>query len=307
MHEQPYREAEERLWAEVGVVPVEHRVHLHRNDVEVRLQETGSGPTVVFLHGGPGGAGSQWASLAARLPDFRCLLLDRPGTGLSDPQPLADAAAVRRQSESMLVDLLDALDLERAHVVGSSHGSHVALLSAAAHPDRVERTVHLGCPGFVEGMTLTAADRLILLPGVAALFGRLPAGEKSLRKTLGQLGHSSLLEAGGPSPATLQWYLALQHHTPTMRHEFAAMAAMGTFRGGFDPALDVGPDILATVRSPSYYLWGEHDVYGDESVARAVVDAMPVAQLEMMPGAGHLPWLDDPDHVAAVIRRHLTG
>lgn len=302
MNEQLYLEAEGHLWDELAAKPTEHRIHLDRNDVDVRIQELGEGPAVVFVHGGPGAAGSVWASLAARLPGFRCLLVDRPGTGLSEPQPLPDAAAVRRQSESLLIDVLDGLGIERAHVVGSSHGSHVAILSAAAHPDRFGRAVHFGCPGFVEGMTLTTVDRLVLLPGAAQVFSRLPVSERGIRQTLRQLGHSTLLDNGGLSAATVGWMLALQRHTPTMRQELGAMTAMGSFRTGFDPTLTLAPRILAEVQSPSYFLWGENDVYGDD----AVVEAMPSAELEILPGAGHLSWLDDLDHSATALRRHLS-
>lgn len=49
--------------------------------------------------------------LAARLPQLRCLLLDRPGTGLSDPHPLADPAAVRHEAETLVADVLDGLEI----------------------------------------------------------------------------------------------------------------------------------------------------------------------------------------------------
>ncbi len=88
-----YRSAEQRLWRTLGVTPVERSVKLARTGVTVRLQEVGAGPPVVFVHGASN-AGTSWASLAALLGGFRCLLLDRPGCGLSDPlpQPLDDSA-----------------------------------------------------------------------------------------------------------------------------------------------------------------------------------------------------------------------
>jgi 2-hydroxy-6-oxonona-2,4-dienedioate hydrolase len=307
MNEGRYREAEQALWDEAGVVPKEQRVRLSRNDVEVRVQEVGQGPPVLFLHGGPGATGAIWAELAARLPQFRCLLLDRPGTGLSAPQPLRDAAAVRRQSQTLVADVLDALDIDQAHLVGSSHGSYVALLSAADAPDRVGRTVHLGCPGFVEGMRITAFDRLVLLPGARHVFTKLPPSERGVHSTLRQLGHGKSLAAGTFSPAAIAWVIAVQRYTDTMRHEFAAMAAMGSFRKGFDPSLTISGELLASVRSPSYFLWGTDEVYGDESVARRVADAIPSAQLEILPDAGHLCWFDDVEHAAGVVRSHLAA
>lgn len=302
-----YEQAEQRLWSDAGVTPAEHRVHLARNDVVVRVQEVGAGPAVLFLHGGPGAAGAVWAYLAARLPDFRCLLLDRPGTGGSGARPLHDVPAIRREADRLVVDVLEALDIGRAHVVGSSHGSYVALLSAAAYPDCVDRTVHLGCPGFVAGMSVRAFDRVALLPGAHRLFGLARPNERALRKTFRQLGHGASLEAGVLSDAMIEWAVALQRGTDTMTNELATMANMGTFRRGFDPALTVGRDLLAEVRSPTSLIWGSEDPYGDAQVGRDLADALPDASFELMEGAGHLCWLDDVDRAAAAVQGHLLA
>jgi 2-hydroxy-6-oxonona-2,4-dienedioate hydrolase len=84
MNEGRYREAEERLWASVGVTPTERCIRLEPHGVEMRVQEVGQGPPVLFVHGGSNN-GTSWATLAVHLTDFRCILLDRPGCGLSEP------------------------------------------------------------------------------------------------------------------------------------------------------------------------------------------------------------------------------
>ena len=84
MNEARYRKAERRLWASLGVSPTERRLHLSHSGVGVRVQEAGEGPAVVFVHGGSN-SGTSWAPLVAQLEDFHCILLDRPGCGLSDP------------------------------------------------------------------------------------------------------------------------------------------------------------------------------------------------------------------------------
>ena len=83
-NETRYRQAEERLWQSFGLRPTEQRVRLARIGVTVRVQEIGQGPPILFVHGGSI-CGTSWAPLVARLSGFRCLLLDRPGCGLSDP------------------------------------------------------------------------------------------------------------------------------------------------------------------------------------------------------------------------------
>ncbi len=213
MDEHHYCAAERALWHHVGLEPIEHWIRLPRSEVDVRVLEVGDGPPVLFIHGGPGAAGPIWADLAAHLPGWRCLLVGRPGTGLSDPHLLTDAASVRREAETMVPDVLDGLGVDRAHLVGSSHGSHVAVLSSVAHPDRVQRTVHIGCPGFIQGMNARGFDRVILLPGATWLFGRMPTKEKGIRQILRQLGHGAPSHhARSPQPM-IDWFVAPQRHT----------------------------------------------------------------------------------------------
>ena len=139
MNEPAYRAAERRLWDAVGVEPIERRIHLERIGVDVRVQEVGDGPPVLFIHG-VATSGVSWAGLAARTHGFRCLILDRPGTGLSEAlaHPV-DPATLGEMSDVLVADVLDPLDVASAHVVASSFGGYMALRSAAATPDRVER------------------------------------------------------------------------------------------------------------------------------------------------------------------------
>ena len=62
-----YRVSEGALWSSLGVAPSERRVRLPRLGREVRVQELGTGPPVLFVHGGST-CGTSWADLAVRLP-----------------------------------------------------------------------------------------------------------------------------------------------------------------------------------------------------------------------------------------------
>src|SRR5688572_8996881 len=82
-----YRVVERRLFAHAGLTPIERMINLRRVGGKARLLDVGQGEPVLFLSGGPNVAAT-FALLAAELPGFRCLLLDRPGTGLSAPLPV---------------------------------------------------------------------------------------------------------------------------------------------------------------------------------------------------------------------------
>ena len=142
MDETGYRYAERALWDSVGTQPVERRIDLARLGTTVSVLETGDGPPVLFVHGVNNGA-SSWASLAAALPDFRCVLVDRPGCGLSDrlPQRLDDLDALAAYADLLVPDVLDALGLDAAPVVATSLGGYFALRAAATSPTRISTLV----------------------------------------------------------------------------------------------------------------------------------------------------------------------
>jgi pimeloyl-ACP methyl ester carboxylesterase len=105
--------------------------------------EAGSGAPVVALHGLGATKGSFLPTVAALSKGFRVIAVDLPGFGDSD-KPIGasyDAGFLARA----VVDLLDALELNRAHVIGNSLGGRIALEVGLAHPDRVDRLALL-CP-----------------------------------------------------------------------------------------------------------------------------------------------------------------
>jgi 2-hydroxy-6-oxonona-2,4-dienedioate hydrolase len=306
MDELRYRAAEQELWGSVGCTPTEHRVHLPANDVTVRVQEVGSGPTVLFLHGSPN-SGSTWAPLVGHLEGLRCLLVDRPGTGLSEPlsRPLT-GEWVESFADGFVADVLDAMAVDRAHLVASSFGGYLALRSAAAHPDRIERMVQMACPAFAPGMGIPPFMRVISLRAGRWLLGALPPNQRAGRSTLRQIGHGASLDAGRISRPFLDWYLALQRHTDTMEHEVAMIASAARWRG-FDERLTLRAEGLGAVTVPTAFLWGADDTFGGAEVAEELVAVMPDATLELVEDSGHLPWLDDPARAAAFVTGHLAA
>jgi 2-hydroxy-6-oxonona-2,4-dienedioate hydrolase len=295
-----YRDAEATFWSSFGCGPsAEHHVRLPATGTTVRVQEVGEGPPVLFLHGGPN-AGSTWAPLVAHLDGLRCLLVDRPGTGLSAPYPIT-ASNLARIGARFVPDLLDGLGIGRAHVVASSFGGHLALRSAAAHPDRFLRMVQMGAPALIPGDTVPPFMRLMARPIVRRVVQALPPNERAGRAILRQIGHGASLDAGRIPAAFFTWYVALQRHTDTMRNEGAMI---GTALPRWD-AIRLTDELLASVPVPTLCWWGADDSFGGEDVARHLVEVLGDAQLTMLPDAGHLPWLDDAAGAAAATASFL--
>lgn len=300
-----YRDAERRLFAAAGVEPRERWIQLRRLGVDARVLEVGSGEPTLFLHGGPNAAAT-WSYLAASTVGLRCLLFDRPGTGLSDPLPeLPTASTLGRVQEDLTLDVLDALDIDRAHLVGSSLGGFAALRSAASAPQRVRQVVLLGCPAFVPGWRQPAFFKVLRTPVLGRAVLALPPIRASVRMSLRQLGHHASLGAGTIPEPMLNWIRAWQGATDTMRNDAAMIVRCGTWREGFDRSLDLGDETFRTVRAPTLVVAGTDDPVGGEEVLRDLAGRLPRADVAVMAGAGHLPWLDDPQRVAQLTSAFL--
>ena len=301
-----YRQAEMRVWRAHGATPVEHRLHLIQSDVEVRIQEVGDGPPVLFIHGA-NTSGASWISLASRLSDFRCLVLDRPGTGLSNAMPQAPTAkSVLRLGDTLVADVLDALGIASAHLVATSLGGYIALRSTAAEPDRVGRMVQFSWPVGAPTTWLPWFMRATGIPGVRRLMAALPASEGSVRMTFRRIGHGPSVADGRITREDLDCYLAMLRYTDTMRYELGlARVFVSPLRGLRRMLLPA--ELLANVRAPTRFVWGEQDPFGGPDVARGVVRLLPNATLEVLARAGHAPWLDELEHCASAVRLHLLG
>ena len=107
----------------------------------IHYAQAGAGAPLLLLHATPGSyrAFHQLAPLLA--PHFRTIAPDTPGYGNSDA--LQGDASIEALARSM-VDLLDALELPRAHVLGLHTGNKIAAAMAADWPDRVDRVVLAG-------------------------------------------------------------------------------------------------------------------------------------------------------------------
>lgn len=300
-HEQAFRAAEAAAWSSVGRRPTEQFVPIASTGTSVRVQEVGDGVATVFLHGGPN-AGTTWAPMIGHVDGLRCLVVDRPGTGLSSPVELRPDNLVPF-AEAFLADVLDGLGLEKAHVVASSFGGYLALHGTASHPGRVDRMVQMACPAFAPGMLVPPFMSALTNPIARGVINLLPPSRRASRSIMRQIGHGHTLDHGGLPAVFEDWYLALQRHTDTMRND-GGMIARGI---PVHDQLTIPDDVLAAVATPTLFLWGEDDGFGGVDVAHRILAPMPDAELVMLPDSGHLPWLDDPAHTAKATQSFLEG
>jgi pimeloyl-ACP methyl ester carboxylesterase len=302
VNEEAYRAAERECWNFYGVEPSERFIDVPDPAVRVRVQETGTGRPVLFVHGGPN-AGTTWAPLVGQGPlrGYRCLIVDRPGCGLSGPIDY-NAATFPETTAAVLAAVLDGLAIEQADVVASSIGGTWALWLARSHPSRVRRMVQMGCPALIEGMKLPPFMRVMATPGVGAVMGRMPPNPRAMKMILRQVGHADSIARGLIPQVVFDWSLSLSRDTDTMTNEIRMIRTALTPRR-VRPEVQVPDSLLAELDQPTLFVWGDNDPFGGLDVARRAVAAMPHAELHVVPKAGHLPWLDDPEGEALLVEQ----
>ena len=305
---QQHLDAEARLWKSLGVQPKEYRVTLATGG-EVRVQELGEGSPLVFIHGGSI-SGTSWCQLAKRLEGIRCILIDRPGCGLSDPivgGPLNDLPELEAYADRLLEQLLDAIELEEATVAGTSYGGFFAFRGAAQIPDRVAKLVEyswlIGAPP--EGAPLAA--RMSGLPGMRELMVRMPMSRGMVKGALKQFGLGSAINSGKFNELMLDWAHALLRHTDTLANDTRSSPKLFTPIKGQNDDVLLSDELLAKLTMPVLFLWGENDPNGGAAIGRDFSTRLPNAELAIVPGAEHAPWIDDLETCATHSERFLAA
>lgn len=291
-----YVEAQQRYFAREGFVPRERYVALERPRLNVRVLEIGEGEPVLFVHGG-GGSAAQWAALLARIRGRRLLAVDRPGCGLTSGFDNR-GVDLRAHAVDFLGGVLDALRIDAVDIVANSMGATWAVWLALDHPDRVRSLALLGSPALIDGSGAPLPYRLLGVRDLnRLLYAMEPASDAHGRKTFERLGHD---------PTSLPDELTtLQGRTealPTYRTHWLSL--MENIYPGARQAVRLTLEEMARVSQPVRFVWGERDPFGPPSAGEAARAVMADARLTTVPG-GHLPWVDEPDRCADVIRELL--
>jgi pimeloyl-ACP methyl ester carboxylesterase len=299
LNEAAYRASETALASAFGVEAVEHSVHLPGLGASIRVLEIGSGDPVVFIHGSPNNAAT-WIPLAAELPDRRCLLLERPGAGLSEPLP--GWTDHRVQSAAIVAAVADHFGIAEAHLAGSSFGGLYAYNFALAHPARVPSLIQLGSPAGPALLGMPAIFRFLSLPLPRFLSKRaLRPDAEEAEKMFRQIGHAAAIDKEAIPDVVFEWYSSLLCNTDTAAHllgEIRAIASPLGYRAG----AKLDEDALGSLRPPLLYLWGDEDGFSGPDRADSLAALTPGATIEHFPSFGHVLWYDDPARIAERIR-----
>jgi pimeloyl-ACP methyl ester carboxylesterase len=237
----------------------------------VRLQRAGDGAPLLFLHGA--GAGGRWLSFQTALARrFDVIAPTHPGHGGS---PAAEWIEDISDLAFHYLDLLDALELSRLHLVGASLGGWIAAEIAVMASHRLSSLVLIDPVGIkVEGWIYPFIFGMDLPQVVATVFHR-PEAAMAL----------------APKDQSVDTLVELYRQN-------AAMARVAWNPYLYDPRLRRR---LARIAAPTLLAWGEHDRLAPLVCAEAWRKEIPNARLVTFAHSGHVPHLEEPAAVAAVV------
>ncbi|WP_342741722.1 4,5:9,10-diseco-3-hydroxy-5,9,17-trioxoandrosta-1(10),2-diene-4-oate hydrolase [Amycolatopsis marina] len=257
-----------------------------RDDLRLHYHEAGSehSETVILLHGGGPGA-SAWSNFGRNLPvlakSFRVLAVDQPGFGHSDKP--TEHPQYFTHSANAVAGLMDALGIERAHMIGNSLGGGAAVRLALDHPDRAGRLVLMG-PG---GLSVNVFS---------------PDPTEGI-KNLGRFAAPP-----GPSKEKLEAFLRVMVHDQSLitdelvEERFAAaskpesLAAMAAMGASFAQPDTYEQGMLwreaHRLRQRVLLIWGREDRVNPLDGALLALKTIPRAQLHVFGRCGHWAQLE---------------
>lgn len=263
--------------------------HLEVDGAPIRWLESGEGLPVALVHGIPTGP-ALWRGVIPRVNGARCLAFEMIGYGDSIPAGKDRDISVARQADYLLA-WLDALDIERAVLVGHDLGGGVAQIAALRQPERCAGLVLTNAIGY-DSWPIPSVKAL---QAVAPALRRLPAAAVyPVMATLFARGHDQLSVA--------RESLAV-HWGPYARHDGGAALARQVTSLDVRDTLAVA-DQLPDLDVPTHLVWGAADRfqpigYGE----RFAVDLE--GDLARIDGGKHFVPEDHPGDVAEAINLAL--
>jgi pimeloyl-ACP methyl ester carboxylesterase len=256
--------------------------HLTTDDkIKLCYEEVGSGIPIVFVHEFAGDSRSYEMQMRYFGQRYRCIAFNARGYPPSDVPESGEAYSQERARDDIRA-VLDALKIDKAHIVGLSMGGFAALHFGFTYPDRTRSLVIAGC-GYGAA------------PDKRAQFA---AEAEAAAKSFEQSGMAKAAEAYALGPTRVQF----QNKDPRGWREFADQLAEHSTEGSARtmrgvqarrPSLFELVDKMKTISAPTLIMTGDED-WPCLEPGLLMKRTIPTAALVVMPNAGHTINLEDP-------------
>jgi 2-hydroxy-6-oxonona-2,4-dienedioate hydrolase len=267
------------IWAELATTDFQVTT-VDAGEVPTRALQAGTGEPVVFLHGTSGHLEAFARNIGAHAERYACHAIDMLGHGYSGKPDFP--YEIPRYRDHLLA-YLDAVGIEKAHIVGESLGGWVGGRTAIDHPDRVASLQLLCAGGTVANPQVMERIRTSTREAVT---------RDDVELTRGRL---RLLMAN-PEDATEE-LVAIRHaiyHAPDFVANVDNLLCLQNMEVRLRNVLR--PEHLAQIAAPTLIVWGRNNPFGDVPEANDMHQAIAGSELVLFDECGHWPQHEHAEH-----------
>jgi proline iminopeptidase len=285
------------------------RVLIH-SEGKLATYVAGTGPQLVFVHGGPGETNHSIRKLALPLlAQYQCILYDQRGNGGSALEELSfESLAINKHFDD-LMQIRQAYGIEKLTLIGHSWGAILSLMFAAANPTIVERVILLGLGPLDEEMSAVANANLlrVLLPEERQQWQRL----RRERKEAMAAGQENRLQA--IEGAILDLRVRACIYRPELREAYLQDYSMC-------PPINRAINEVVAREALQVFRWSSLDTISAKLfIGQGLQDYVPLQQafrirerlgrveIRLWNECGHLPWYDQPQLMYWDLKSFLSG
>ncbi|MFC9557867.1 alpha/beta fold hydrolase [Rhodococcus sp. NPDC056960] len=269
------------------------------NKYKTRVIEAGEGQPLVLMHGNGGHAEAFSRNIMRLSENYHVLAIDLMWHGFSSGREFTTDMVPAYVDQ--VIDLLDSIGADSAHLEGESLGGWVAMWAALHHPDRVGKII----------LNTTAGAELEALQVTPE---RLEA-KKSLRER-------SLAAINDPTRETvrkrLEWLMAepsrVTEELVTLRQFFYERpetrdGLVNVMQNSFtlDSPHRITAEMLGQIKQPTLVLWSDHNPGTGPEFGRQLSSVIPDAQYHCVADAGHWPQWEKPEEHDSVVTAFLQA
>lgn len=271
--------------------------------VRLAVHELGDGSALLCVPGGPGRASSYLEDLGGLAATRRLLLLDNRGTGRSELPDDRTSLQFPRLADD-LESVRAGLDLDAVDVLGHSAGCPIALMHAARHPAAVRRLVLVTPSGRPFGWTAEDVDAIRAARADEPWYADAADAQAAMEHANPRM-RSELEKETRPF-----WYGCwddrAQSHAAGADTQMSLRANAG-YPPGPDYDAAAARESLRAISAPTLIVVGERDALTGVAVADQFSTVLPSAEVAVIKGAGHFPWVDEPEEFRAAVESFLSA